>query len=102
MRISLGGDLVDADEAFRIGLVEFLAPEGEHLAKAREVAKRMCRWSPLALRLGKQAVYAALNTPLDAGLELEKELFLAAFGSDDGQEGVRAFMEKRDPDFKGT
>jgi len=46
-------------------------------------------------------VNAAFEMPLRAGMEHEKELFLAAFGSDDGREGVRAFMEKRKPDFKG-
>ncbi len=101
LRISLCGDLVDAEEAYRIGLVEFLAEEGGHLDKARDVAGRMARWSPLALRLGKQAVRAALETPLAAGLALEKELFLAAFASDDGREGVSAFIEKRDPEWAG-
>ena len=102
LRISLTGDLVGAEEAHRIGLVEFLTEEGGHLDKAKEVAARMCRWSPLALRLGKQAVYAALETPMTAGLELEKELFLAAFASDDGREGVSAFMDKREPEFTGS
>ncbi len=101
MRIALSGDTVDADEAYRIGLVEFLTDEGQHLEKAREVAERMARWSPVALRLVKQSVKAALEVPLSAGLDLEKELFLAAFASEDGQEGVRAFVEKRDPEFKG-
>ena len=56
---------------------------------------------PVALRLAKQSVRAAQETPLQAGLELEKELFLAAFGSEDGQEGVRAFVEKREPRYRG-
>lgn len=100
-RIALTGDLIDAEEAHRIGLVEFLVEEGGHLDKAREVAGRMARWSPVALRLAKRSIRAALETPLSAGLELEKELFLAAFSSEDGREGVRAFVEKRDPDFRG-
>jgi enoyl-CoA hydratase len=101
MRIALSGDLVDAEEAHRIGLVEFLVDEGQHLARAEEVAGRIARWSPVALRLAKRSIRAALETPLSAGLELERELFLAAFGSEDGREGVHAFVEKRDPDFKG-
>lgn len=101
MRIALSGDTVDAEEAHRIGLVEFLVDEGEHLARAREIAGRMARWSPVALRLAKRSIRAAFETPLSAGLELEKELFLAAFSSQDGREGVRAFVEKRDPDFRG-
>jgi enoyl-CoA hydratase/carnithine racemase len=98
----LTGDLVDAEEAYRIGLVEFLVDEGQHLDKAMEVAGRMARWSPLALRLVKQSVQASMETPLSAGLALEQELFLAAFASDDGREGVRAFIEKRKPEFKGS
>lgn len=102
LRIALSGDFVDAEEAHRIGLVEFLVEEGQHLEKAMDVARRLARWSPLALRLVKQSVQAAMETPLSAGLALERELFLAAFASDDGREGVSAFIEKRDPDFRGS
>jgi enoyl-CoA hydratase len=101
MLISCTGDFVPAEEAYRIGLIEMLAEDGKHLERALELARRMARWSPVALRLAKQAVNAAFETPLAAGLELEKELFLAAFGSEDGREGVRAFIEKRKPEFKG-
>ncbi len=101
MRIALSGDTVDAEEAHRIGLVEFLVDEGKHLEKATEVAERMARWSPVALRLAKRAIRAAAETPLSAGLELERELFLAAFASEDGREGVTAFVEKRRPSFRG-
>jgi enoyl-CoA hydratase len=101
LRIALTGDMVDAEEAHRIGLVEILVDEGQHLEKAREVAERMARWSPVALRLAKRSIRAAMETPLSAGLELEKELFLAAFSSEDGREGVKAFVEKRDPEFRG-
>ena len=101
LRIALTGDMVEAEEAHRIGLVEFLVDEGRHLEKAVELAGRMARWSPVSLRLIKQSVRAAMETPLSAGLELEKELFLAAFASEDGREGVRAFIEKRTPEFRG-
>lgn len=101
MRMGLCGDFVDAEEAHRIGLVEFLVEEGRHLDKARELAGRMARWSPVALRLVKQSVRAAWERPLSAGLAMEKELFLEAFASEDGREGVRAFAEKRRPTFKG-
>lgn len=101
LRICLTGDYVDAEEAHRIGLVEFLVDEGEHLEKAREVAGRMIRWSPVALRLIKQAVWSAPEVSLSRGLELERELFLTAFESQDGREGITAFVEKRDPEFTG-
>ena len=101
MRIALTGDFIEADEAYRIGLVEFLVAEGKHFERACDLAERMARWSPVALRLVKQSVRAALETPLSAGLELERELFLSAFASEDGREGVRAFVEKRKPEFRG-
>ena len=101
MRIALSGDTIDGEEAHRIGLVEILAAEGKHLEEAEKLANRMARWSPVALRLAKRAVRAASETSLSAGLELEKELFLAAFASNDGREGVSAFVDKRDPDFVG-
>ncbi len=101
MRIALTGDFVDAEEAHRIGLVEFLVDKGQHLEKAQDLAQRMCRWSPVSLRLAKQSVRASMEGPLAQGLQLEKELFLAAFASEDGREGVSAFVEKRDPKFKG-
>ena len=102
MRIALSGDAIDAEEAHRIGLVEVLTEPGEHVEAAIKLAQRIARWSPVALKLAKRAVRAAFETPLEAGLELEKELFLAAFSSDDGREGVRAFVEKRDPVFTGS
>lgn len=99
--ISLTGDFVEAEEAHRIGLVDVLVDEGEQLDRALELAARMTRWSPVSLRLGKEAIRAAFELPLGEGLEREKELFLEAFASEDGREGVRAFVEKRKPDFKG-
>jgi enoyl-CoA hydratase len=101
LRIALTGDMIDAAEAHRIGLVEFLVDEGKHLEKARDVAERMARWSPVALRLAKRSVRASMETPLSSGLDLERELFLAAFSSEDAREGLRAFVEKRDPKFRG-
>ena len=101
LRIGLSGDLIDAEEAHRIGLVEILADEGRHLEAARELATRMARWSPAALRLVKKAVHAAHERHLRDGLAAEKEHFLEAFASEDGREGVRAFVEKRKPRFRG-
>ncbi len=101
LRIGLSGDLVDAAEAHRIGLVEFLTDEGEHLARARELAARMTRWSTVTLQLVKKAVREAYERPLSEGLAAEKELFLEAFASEDGREGVQAFVEKRRPRFMG-
>ena len=100
LRIGLSGDLVDAAEAHRIGLVEFLTEEGGHLARARDLAARMARWSSVTLQLVKKAVREASESHLTDGLEAEKELFLEAFASEAGREGVRAFVEKRRPRFR--
>ena len=102
LRIGLCGDLIDAAEAHRIGLVEVLVGEGEHLDRARELATRMARWSPVALKLVKKAVREAHERHLSDGLAAERELFLEAFASEDGREGVRAFVEKRRPRFRGS
>lgn len=99
--MSLTGDFVDADEAHRIGLIDVLTEKGEHLERAIQLAGRMARWSPVSLRLTKDAIRAAFEMPLAEGLVYEKERFLDAFASEDGREGVTAFIEKRKPDFKG-
>ncbi|MEM7417841.1 MAG: enoyl-CoA hydratase-related protein [Gemmatimonadota bacterium] len=99
--ISLTGDFVEADEAHRIGYIDVLVDEGEHLDRALELAGRMARWSPVSLRLTKDAIRNAFETPLSEGLVYEKERFLDTFSSEDGREGVTAFVEKRKPDFKG-
>ena len=99
--ISFTGDFVEADEAERIGLIDVLVDEGKALERALELAGRMTRWSPVSLRLAKDAIRAAYEMPMADGLVYEKERFLDAFASEDGKEGVAAFVEKRKPDFKG-
>ena len=99
--MSLTGDYVAAEEAYRIGLVDVLVEEGAHVREAISLARRMTRWSPVSLRLGKEAIRAAFEKPLAEGLRHEKELFLQAFASEDGREGVRAFVDKRRPEFRG-
>ena len=99
--ISFTGDFVEADEAERIGLIDVLVDEGKALERALELAGQMTRWSPVSLRLAKDAIRAAYEMPMADGLVYEKERFLDAFASEDGKEGVAAFVEKRKPDFKG-
>lgn len=101
LRLGLTGDMIGADEAHRIGLVEVMTEPGQHLETALGLARRMARWSPVALRLVKDSVRQAAELPLAAGLDYEKERFLEAFGSHDGREGVAAFVEKREPTFEG-
>jgi len=101
MELVLTGRRIAADEAFRLGIVNQVAPKGEWLEKAIELAEVVSRRPPLAVRLGKQAVLAAEETPLSAGLDQERRLFELAFATEDRVEGMRAFLEKRRPDFRG-
>lgn len=101
MRIILTGELIDAEEAERIGLVDEVVDDDRLHARTRELAASIARHSPVALKLIKQAVRASAEMPLTAGLALERELFITAFSSEDRTEGVAAFLEKRAPRFKG-
>ena len=101
MRLILTGELIGAEEAHRIGLVDEVVDDGALAERVRELAGAMARHSPVALKLIKQAVRAAAEMPLAAGLALERELFITAFSSEDRVEGVRAFLEKRSPEFRG-
>jgi enoyl-CoA hydratase len=101
MRMILTGELIDAEQAERIGLVDEVVDDEALADRTRELAQGIARHSPLALRLIKQAVRAAAEMPLAAGLALERELFVTAFSSDDRREGIEAFLEKRTPEFRG-
>ena len=95
------GDLIDADEALRIGLVDEVVPAAELRARALALAESIAQKSPVALQLIKEAVRASLRAPLDEGLRQETTLFGLAFSSEDKAEGVAAFMAKRPAEFKG-
>jgi enoyl-CoA hydratase len=101
MRMVLTGELIGAEEAERIGLVDVVVDDTALRDQTRELADRIAGHSPVALKLIKEAVRAAAEMPLSAGLALERELFITAFASEDRVEGVAAFLEKRAPDFRG-
>ena len=101
LRMILTGDAVTADEAARIGLVDEVVADAELQSTVTSLARQIAAHSPLTLRLAKDAVRAAFETPLSAGLALERELFITAFASEDREEGVRAFFEKRVAEFRG-
>ncbi|MGH7463784.1 MAG: enoyl-CoA hydratase/isomerase family protein [Longimicrobiales bacterium] len=101
LRMILTGELVDAEEAYRMGLVDILVEDAELQARTHELARSMAAHSPIALQLAKRAVAHAHEAPLSAGLAHERELFITAFGSDDCREGVNAFLEKRSAEFTG-
>jgi enoyl-CoA hydratase len=101
LRMILTGELIGADEAHRIGLVDEVVDDDALRAHTAELAGGIAAHSPVALRLAKAAVLAASEAPLGAGLAMERELFITAFASEDRSEGVRAFLEKRAPEFSG-
>ncbi len=101
LRMILAGDAVSAEEAERIGLVDQVVDDSELRAGVTSLARQIAAHSPLTLRLAKEAVRAAFEAPLPAGLALERELFITAFASADRVEGVRAFLEKRAANFAG-
>ncbi|HEX7241465.1 MAG TPA: enoyl-CoA hydratase-related protein [Longimicrobiaceae bacterium] len=101
MRLVLSGEIVDAAEALRIGLVDVVHPAAELRERTMEFARGMAAKSPVALRMAKAAVRAAAEMPLSAGLAYETELFVTCFGSEDKREGVSAFLEKRPAEFRG-
>lgn len=95
------GEHITADEALRIGLVSRLAPKGEGLEVGLQLAKKICKNSPTAVRNIKKAVDEGLELPFNKALEREAELFQELFLSEDVKEGVQAFLEKRRPQFQG-
>jgi enoyl-CoA hydratase len=97
----LTGRTIEAAEALRIGLVSAVYPHGELLERVLETAGSLAKKSPLALSAAKDAANRALQGDLSAGLSYEAILFAALFASDDQKEGMRAFVEKREPEFKG-
>lgn len=101
MRLILSGEIIDATEALRIGLVDVVVPAAELRDRTLELARTIASKSPVALRIAKAAVRAAAEMPLSAGLAYETELFVTCFASDDKREGVEAFLEKRPPEFRG-
>ncbi len=101
MEMILSGEIIDAQTAFSIGLVNHVVPADQLETKTMEIANRMSEKSPIALRLAKEAVKLASRSNLDEGLRREVDLFALVFSSEDKDEGVKAFLEKRKPEFKG-
>jgi enoyl-CoA hydratase len=102
MELILTGDMIDAQHAYNLGLVNLVVPAADLEAKTMELANRIAEKSPVALRMAKEAVKTAARANLDEGLRREIDLFALTFSSQDKDEGVRAFLEKRKPDFKGV
>jgi enoyl-CoA hydratase/carnithine racemase len=101
MELVLTGRRINAQEAYSYGLVNQVTKKKEWLDKAVELAQVVARRAPIAARLSKQAVLAADDMGLSAGLDHERRLFEIAMATEDRVEGMTAFIEKRRPDFKG-
>ncbi|MFC1900305.1 enoyl-CoA hydratase/isomerase family protein [Chloroflexota bacterium] len=97
----LSGKQIDAQEAYRLGLVNKVVPQEELMTTAREWAEALCKPGPLAVRAAKQAMARGGDMSLNDGLRLENALIANLFSTGDSREGTSAFLEKRKPDFKG-
>jgi enoyl-CoA hydratase len=101
MELILTGEIIDAKTAYSIGLVNHVVPADQLQTKTMEIAQRIAEKSPIALQLAKEAVKLASRSNLDEGLRREVDLFALCFSTEDKNEGVSAFLEKRKPAFKG-
>ncbi|MGB7207372.1 MAG: enoyl-CoA hydratase/isomerase family protein [Pyrinomonadaceae bacterium] len=101
MEMVLTGDMIDAETAHRFGLVNHVYAAAELESKTLELAAKIAEKAPIALQLAKEAVKFASRSNLDEGLRREVDLFAICFSTEDKQEGVSAFLEKRKPVFKG-
>ncbi len=101
MELILTGRRFHAEEALALGLINQMAGKRKWFSQAFELAQVVARRPPLAVRLAKQAVLAAEETGLEAGLAQERRLYELSMATEDRVEGMQAFIEKRRPDFKG-
>ena len=101
MELILTGEPINAQEAFRIGLVNKVVPAASLMEEARAFAKKLVSKPPLALRAAKDAVDYGTDMSLETALEFENRLFAIVSGSADKNEGVAAFLEKRKPKWQG-
>ncbi len=101
MDMILTGRVLTAVEARDLGLVARLVAREAWLDEAKRVAREIAARSPVSVRLAKEAVDQAFESPLTAGIDFERRSFFLARASEDAEEGLAAFVEKRAPDFKG-
>ena len=101
LKLLLTGDMVDAEEAFRIGLVDEVVPAEALMARAETLARAIAQQAPLAVAGCLRAVDGGYDLPIDSALELEASLFGLTCATDDKAEGTRAFLEKRAPAWQG-
>jgi len=102
MEIILTGDYVEAEEALRIGLINRVYPVDQYIEGALKIARKIAELPPLAVRLAKESVNKAFNSTLSDGLTFERKNYYLTFSTEDQKEGIKAFLEKRKPNYKGN
>jgi enoyl-CoA hydratase/carnithine racemase len=101
MLLLMTGRMFSAAEALSMGVISEMAPTGQALARAIEIAREIAGMPPIAVMQIKEIVNAGLNAPLETALMLERKALLLQFATRDQKEGMRAFLEKRKPTFEG-
>jgi enoyl-CoA hydratase len=101
MEYILTGRVFDAGQAYAWGLVNKVVKTGQSTLEAVELARTIAERPPIATRLAKQAVLTAFESGLSSGMKAERDMFDEAMATEDRVEGMHAFLEKREPDFKG-
>ena len=101
MEMILTGKPISAEEAYRAGLVNRVVPTESLMDEAKKIANEIASKPTISVRAAKEAISRAQDTTLEVGLEFERKAFYMLFATEDGKEGMRAFLEKRKPAFKG-
>lgn len=99
-KLILTAEIIGAEEAFKIGLVDEIVPAEELMAKAEAMAKTIMSKAPIAIKMAIAAINNGMNTDLRTGVQFEAEAFQTTFNSEDRVEGMAAFLEKRPAEFK--
>lgn len=101
MEVVLSGATISAVEALRYGLVAKVVPVEVYVSEALALAQQIARRPPLSVRLAKESILNSFETSLETGLEQERKNFYLLFASEDSREGMQAFVDKRNPTWRG-
>ena len=101
MEMVLTGKMIGAQEALQWGLINKVVPVEYYLQEAKDLAKEIAGKAPVAVKLAKESILKAFDTTIESGLEFERKNFYLLFSSEDQKEGMKAFVEKRKPEWKG-